>query len=95
MPERKTVGQLMEEMRLKAGAQNYHGHEYMDLERFADDTRHMIMENIQNKSALIPSDEIRSEELLAEQKFEAFITSLAHIIEKYGMRVLGEVDGAA
>ena len=31
MPERKTVGQLMEEMRLKAGAQNYHGHEYMDL----------------------------------------------------------------
>ena len=32
MPERKTVGQLMEEMRLKAGAQNYHGHEYMDLE---------------------------------------------------------------
>ena len=51
--------------------------------------------NIQNKSALIPSDEIRSEELLAEQKFEAFITSLAHIIEKYGMRVLGEVDGAA
>lgn len=53
------------------------------------------MENIQNKSALIPSDEIRSEERLAEQKFEAFITSLAHIIEKYGMRVLGEVDGAA
>ena len=29
MPERKTVGQLMEEMRLKAGAQNYHGHEHM------------------------------------------------------------------
>ena len=41
MPERKTVGQLMEEMRLKAGAQNYHGHEYMDLERFPyeDDLR--------------------------------------------------------
>lgn len=38
MLERKTVGQLMEEMRLKAGAQNYHGHEYMDLERFAEDT---------------------------------------------------------
>ena len=36
MPERKTVGQLMEEMRLKAGAQNYHGHEYMDWERFAE-----------------------------------------------------------
>ena len=32
MPERKTVGQLMEEMRLKAGAQNYHGHEYPDFD---------------------------------------------------------------
>ena len=42
MPERKTVGQLMEEMRLKAGAQDYHGHEYMDLQRFAENTRHMI-----------------------------------------------------
>ena len=47
MPERKTVGQLMEEMRLKAGAQNYHGHEYMDLERFAEDTRHMIRQHHQ------------------------------------------------
>ena len=45
MPERKTVGQLMEEMRLKAGAHNYHGHEYTDLERFAEDTRHMIIQN--------------------------------------------------
>ena len=43
MPERKTVGQLMEEMRLKAGAQEYSGHEYMDLNRFAVDTRHMII----------------------------------------------------
>ena len=43
MPEHKTIGQLIEEMRLKAGAQNYHGHGYMDLERFAEDTRHMII----------------------------------------------------
>ena len=33
----------MEEMRLKAGAKEYHGHSYMGLERFADDTRHMII----------------------------------------------------
>ena len=43
MQEGKTIGQLMEEMRQKAGAQNYHGHDYMDLERFAEDTRHMII----------------------------------------------------
>ncbi len=33
----------MEEMRQKAGAQNYHGHDYMDLQRFAENTRHMII----------------------------------------------------
>ena len=43
MQEGKTIGQLMEEMRQKAGAQNCHGHDYMDLERFAEDTRHMII----------------------------------------------------
>ena len=39
----KTIGELMEEMRVKAGAQNYYGHEYMDLQRFAEETRHMII----------------------------------------------------
>lgn len=29
MSEGKTIGQLMEEMRAKAGAQNYHGHGYI------------------------------------------------------------------
>lgn len=43
IPEGKTIGQLMEEMRQKAGAQNYHGHDYMDLQRFAENTRHMII----------------------------------------------------
>ena len=42
MQEGKTIGQLMEEMRQKAGAQNYHGHDYMDLQRFTENTRHMI-----------------------------------------------------
>ena len=41
MQEGKTIGQLMEEMRQKAGAQNYHGHDYMDLQRFAENTRHI------------------------------------------------------
>lgn len=43
MESRKTIGELMEEMRLKAGAKEYAGHSYMDLNRFADDTRHMII----------------------------------------------------
>ena len=43
MSNGKTIGELIEEMRLKAGAKEYHGHEYMALERFADNTRHMII----------------------------------------------------
>lgn len=39
----KTIGQLMEEARIKAGAKNYAGHDYMDLARFDADTRHMII----------------------------------------------------
>lgn len=53
------------------------------------------MENIHNADALAPSDKIRAENLLANQKFEAFITSLVHIVEKYGKKVLNEDDGAA
>ena len=41
------------------------------------------------------SDQVRIENISANQKFEAFITSLAHIVEKYGMKVLNEGDGAA
>lgn len=39
----KTIGELMEEMRIKAGAQNYKGHDYLDLVRFDENTRHMII----------------------------------------------------
>ena len=41
MPEGKTIGQLLEEMRQKAGAQNYHGHDYMDLHRFRSLRHHL------------------------------------------------------
>ena len=39
----KTIGERMEEMRVKAGVQNYKGHDYMDLMRFDENTRHMII----------------------------------------------------
>lgn len=50
---------------------------------------------IHNADALATSDQVRIENISANQKFEAFITSLAHIVEKYGMKVLNEGDGAA
>ena len=51
MSNGKTIGELIEEMRLKAGAKEYHGHEYMALERFADDTRHMIIFDVLTKDS--------------------------------------------
>ncbi len=39
----KTIAQRMEEARIQAGAQNYKGHGYMDLARFDENTRHMII----------------------------------------------------
>ena len=43
MSSSKTIAQRMEEARIRAGAQNYKGHDYMDLARFDENTRHMII----------------------------------------------------
>lgn len=43
MQNSKTIAQRMEEARIQAGAQNYKGHDYMDLARFDTNTRHMII----------------------------------------------------
>lgn len=43
MSKGKTIGELLEEARKKSGAPKLAGHDIMDLERFAPDTRHMIV----------------------------------------------------
>ena len=43
MSNSKTIAQRMEEARIRAGTQNYKGHGYMDLARFDENTRHMII----------------------------------------------------
>lgn len=43
MQNSKTIAQRMEEDRIQAGAQNYKGHDYMDLARFDEKTQHMII----------------------------------------------------
>lgn len=49
----KTIGELMEEMRIKAGAQNYQGHDYMDLMRFDENTRHMIIFDVPTRDSSV------------------------------------------
>ena len=68
MPERKTVGQLMEEMRLKAGAQNYHGHEY-------EDTRHMIIFDVLTNDSPVGWKGERTRLFLSDTGYEKALDS--------------------
>ena len=77
MSEGKTIGQLMEEMRAKAGAQNYHGHGYMDLQRFAEDTRHMIIFDVLTR--LFLSDTGYEKALDSQEKGQIKILSHAKV----------------
>ena len=48
MSNGKTIAQRMEEARIQAGAQNYKGHDYMNLARFDENTRHMIIFDVKS-----------------------------------------------
>lgn len=46
MQRNSTIGELMERKRIQDGAKEYQGHTYMDLARFDDATKHMIIFDI-------------------------------------------------
>ena len=69
MDKGKTIGELIEEMRIKAGAQNYHGHDYMDLARFAEDTRHMIIFDVLTRDSPIGWKGERTRVFLTEEGY--------------------------
>ena len=75
MSEGKTIGQLMEEMRVKAGAQNYHGHGYMDLQRFAKDTRHMIIFDVLTNDSPVGWKGERTRLFLSDTGYEKALDS--------------------
>lgn len=81
MDERKTIGELMEEMRRKAGAKEYHGHSYMDLNRFADDTRHMIIFDVLTNDSPIGWKGERTRVYLTEEGYQKSLKNqeLGHI----------------
>ena len=43
MERSSTIAELMERRRIQAGAKEYKGHTYMDLARFDEATKHMII----------------------------------------------------
>lgn len=51
MNKGKTIGELIDEARKKSGEPVLAGHDIMALERFCEDTRHMIVFDILNHSS--------------------------------------------
>ena len=43
MERSSTIAELMERRRIQAGAKEYQGHTYMDLARFDEATKHMVV----------------------------------------------------
>ena len=53
LPEKaRTIGELLAEARQKSGAEKLTGHDIMALERFAPDTRHMIVLDVLSHNPL-------------------------------------------
>lgn len=46
MERSSTIAELMEHRRIQAGAKEYKGHTYMDLARFDEATKHMIIQSL-------------------------------------------------
>ena len=66
----KTIGEMMEEMRLKAGAKEYHGHSYMDLARFDENTKHMIIFDVLTHDSPVGCKGERTRLFLAEAGYQ-------------------------
>lgn len=75
MNEAKTIGERIEEMRIKAGAKNYHGHDYMDLNRFAPDTRHMVIFDVLSNESTIGYRGERTRLFLTDAGYQKALSS--------------------
>ena len=82
MESKKTIGELMEEMRLKAGAKEYAGHSYMDLNRFAEDTRHMIIFDVLTDDSPVGWKGERTRIFLTEEGYQKSLQNRSWGISK-------------
>lgn len=80
----KTIGELMEEKRIQAGAQNYKGHDYMDLMRFDENTRHMIIFDVLSHNSPVGFKGDRMRLFLSDQGYQKALENQ----EKGHIRVL-------
>lgn len=70
MNEGKTMGELLEEARQKSGAAKLAGHDIMELERFAPDTRHMIIFDVLTYDSPVGHQGEKTRAFLTNQGYE-------------------------
>ena len=81
MEKGKTIGELLEEARRKSGASKLAGHDIMDLERFAPDTRHMIVFDVLSYDSPIGFKGEKTRAFLTDHGYERSLENqrLGHI----------------
>jgi len=81
MSKEKTIGELLEEARKKSGAAKLAGHDIMDLERFAPDTRHMIVFDVLTHESPIGFKGEKTRTFLTDHGYERSLENerLGHI----------------
>ena len=77
MSNGKTIAQRMEKARIQAGAQNYKGHDYMDLARFDENTRHMIIFDVLTDDSPVGWKGERTRLFLSDKGYEKALDSQA------------------
>ncbi len=65
----RTIGEMLDEARIKSGAKQYGGHDIMDLARFDENTKHMIVFDILNECRL-GSEKGRNRLFLTEEGYK-------------------------
>ena len=78
MSNGKTIAQRMEKARIQAGAQNYKGHDYMDLARFDENTRHMIIFHVLTHDPQVGDKGDRMRLFLSEKGYQKALENEKH-----------------
>lgn len=71
----KTIGELINEARIKSGEPTLAGHDIMALERFADSTQHMIIFDVLSHSSPVGNKGERMRLFLSENGYQKALES--------------------
>ncbi len=75
MSKGKTIGELIEEARRQSGAATLEGHDIMDLMRFDENTRHMIVFDVLTRDAPVGDKGDKMRLFLSDVGYEKALAS--------------------